>query len=172
MWSSKTRLPVLGLRPRTGNLVFSDHIEIRRMVCHSLSYYWKDTRLKVFKYCELRSVAQILIAQVSVDLGSQYLNHSPWFSVFELQTCCSNSVARVTEGAAVLVRPLQIQLPASGLKCSSATTSEMALTLPVCCGVLWALVFFWFGFHNIFIYIYLYLFTFISERFVLFFIQY
>ena len=118
---------------------FFDHIEIRRLVCHSLSYYWKDTRLKVFKYCELWSVAQILIAQVSVDLGSQYLNHSPWFSVFELQTCCSNSVVWGTEGAAVLVRPLQIQLPAAGKKYSSTTTSEMVLMSPVCCGVLQAL---------------------------------
>ena len=48
MWSEKTRLPVRGRRPRTGSLVFEDHIEIRRMVCHSLSYYWKDTRLTVY----------------------------------------------------------------------------------------------------------------------------
>ena len=73
------------------------------------------------------------------------------------ETCCSNGVARATEGSAVLVRPLQIQLPATARHCSSATHPEMALTSPVCCGVLWALVlFFWFGFRNIFIYIYLY----------------
>ena len=32
MWSKKTRLPVLGLRPRTGSLVFLDYISISQLV--------------------------------------------------------------------------------------------------------------------------------------------
>ena len=36
IFTCPTRLPVLGLRPRTGSLVFSDHISIRMMVYANL----------------------------------------------------------------------------------------------------------------------------------------
>ena len=125
-----------------------------------------------------RGIDWIYTIKISIGIGKWISWPFPadYRERFEGETCCSNGVTWVTEGSAVLVRELQFQLPAS--KVAPARILVPPLHKRWCSrpSMLWsfagfAFIFFWFGSRNMFIYIYLYLFTFISERFVLFFVQ-
>ena len=93
------------------------------------------------------------------------------------ETCCLNGITPATEVSLHLVLALQFHLPALvSWRCSilvqtilrdGADVASMFLSFAG-----FAFIFFWFGSRNMFIYIYLNLFKFISERFVIFFIQY